>query len=35
MDEKIKQYIAHGEDNTKLRAKDEINETPSIDYMTG
>ena len=34
LDEKIKQYIALGEDNTKLRAKiDEINETPSIDYM--
>ena len=34
LDEKIKQYIALGEDTTKLRAKiDEINETPSIDYM--
>ena len=34
LDEKIKEYIALGEDNTKLREKiDEIHEMPSIDYM--
>jgi len=34
LDEKIKEYIALGEDNTKLREKiDEIHEMPSVDYM--
>ena len=34
LDEKIKEYIALGEDNTKLREKiDEIHEMPGVDYM--